>query len=218
MAEPADLVAYGLIPEFIGRFPTVVSTKSLTEAQMVQVLTEPKNAIVRQYRYLFALNGTDFHITPCALSAVAQVALAKKTGARGLRSILESVLMETMFVVPNNNPKDNEEENHSPATAVTMRDQEAREGGGAAPAMQRGMVTGVYLDAAAVRGERPPLLTRHPLTLKAFMDSLESEGAKAAKDGSDVAQSALDALLPDLLSDGSVELVSLDAEGDYIVA
>jgi len=211
MAEPSDLIAYGLIPEFIGRFPTVVSTKSLTEQQMVQVLTEPKNAIVRQYRYLFALNGVDFHITPCALSAVAQIALSKKTGARGLRSILENVLMETMFIVPNGAAEMESEAESEPQATES----------GVEP--KRGAVTGVYLDAAAVRGERAPLLTRHPLTLAALVESLEKEKQRSnAVDGGgedlDVAKAALEALLPDLLNDGNVELVSLDGEADYIVA
>jgi ATP-dependent Clp protease ATP-binding subunit ClpX len=78
MVEPNDLVAYGLIPEFIGRFPVVTATRGLDEDQMVQVLTEPKNALVRQYKYLFSMNNVDFHITDCGLREVAQTALQKK--------------------------------------------------------------------------------------------------------------------------------------------
>jgi ATP-dependent Clp protease ATP-binding subunit ClpX len=99
-AEPEDLVSYGLIPEFIGRFPMLVSTSGLTKGQLVQVLTEPKNSLVRQYKALFALDGVEFHATDGALEAVAGFALKKNTGARGLRSIFERALMETMFDLP----------------------------------------------------------------------------------------------------------------------
>ena len=94
MAEPNDLVTYGLIPEFIGRFPLVVSTRGLDLDQMVMVLTQPKNAVIKQYKYLFAMSDVDFHITDDALEEIANVALSKRTGARGLRSILENMLME----------------------------------------------------------------------------------------------------------------------------
>lgn len=100
MVEPADLMKFGLIPEFIGRFPVLVSTTALNLDEMVQVLTEPKNCLVRQYEYQFALHDIDFHITDGALRAIAAQALAKKTGARGLRSIFENLLMDSMFVVP----------------------------------------------------------------------------------------------------------------------
>ncbi|CAI5705637.1 unnamed protein product [Peronospora effusa] len=102
-AEPEDLVSYGLIPEFIGRFPMLVSTTGLTKTELVQVLTEPKNSLVRQYKALFALSGVEFHATEGALEAVAESALRKNTGARGLRSIFERVLMETMFDLPDMN-------------------------------------------------------------------------------------------------------------------
>lgn len=99
-AEPEDLVSYGLIPEFIGRFPTLVSTSGLTKSQLVQVLTEPKNSLLKQYKALFALDGVEFHATESALEAVAEFAIKKNTGARGLRSIFERALMETMFELP----------------------------------------------------------------------------------------------------------------------
>lgn len=99
-AEPEDLVSYGLIPEFIGRFPMLVSTSGLTKSQLVQVLTEPKNSLVKQYKALFALDGVEFHATDGALEAVAGFALKKNTGARGLRTIFERALMETMFDLP----------------------------------------------------------------------------------------------------------------------
>jgi len=100
LAEPTDLISFGLIPEFVGRFPTLVSTQGLTEDQMVQVMTEPKNALVKQYEYLFAMSDVDFHVTEGGLRAIAKIALAKNTGARGLRAIFEKLLMEAMFVVP----------------------------------------------------------------------------------------------------------------------
>ncbi|ETM40261.1 ATP-dependent Clp protease, ATP-binding subunit ClpX [Phytophthora nicotianae] len=102
-AEPEDLVSYGLIPEFIGRFPMLVSTTGLSKDELVQVLTEPKNSLVRQYKALFALSDVEFHATEGALEAVAESALRKNTGARGLRSIFERALMETMFELPDMN-------------------------------------------------------------------------------------------------------------------
>ncbi|KAF4321365.1 hypothetical protein BBO99_00004748 [Phytophthora kernoviae] len=102
-AEPEDLVSYGLIPEFIGRFPMLVSTTGLSKQELVQVLTEPKNSLVRQYKALFALSDVEFHATDGALEAVAESALHKNTGARGLRSIFERALMETMFELPDMN-------------------------------------------------------------------------------------------------------------------
>lgn len=98
--EPCDLVQYGILPEFVGRFPVVVSTSGLSLEQLVRVLTEPKNALIKQYRYLFALHHVDFHVTTEALEEIAALALAKNTGARGLRSILERVLMQAMFDIP----------------------------------------------------------------------------------------------------------------------
>ncbi|KAG2710054.1 hypothetical protein I3843_04G007000 [Carya illinoinensis] len=98
--ESADLIAYGLIPEFIGRFPILVSLSALTEDQLVQVLTEPKNALGKQYKKLFSMNNVKLHFTEKALRLIAQKAMAKNTGARGLRSILESILTEAMYEIP----------------------------------------------------------------------------------------------------------------------
>ncbi len=98
--EPQDLVAHGLIPELTGRLPQILHTQALSQEQMVRILTEPKNALIQQYRFLFACEDVAFHVTEAALEAVAAVALAKNTGARGLRSILERALGEAMFVVP----------------------------------------------------------------------------------------------------------------------
>jgi len=99
-AEPADLVAYGLIPEFVGRFSQVLPTSRLTVDELMNVLTEPKNAIVKQYRTIFATYGVDFQITPEALKCIATLAYEKETGARGLKVILKNILNDTLFVVP----------------------------------------------------------------------------------------------------------------------
>mmetsp|Transcript_2741 Transcript_2741/g.3907 ORF Transcript_2741/g.3907 Transcript_2741/m.3907 type:complete len:202 (+) Transcript_2741:163-768(+) len=99
-ATPKDLVTYGMIPEFIGRFPVIVSTKGLDITNLVDILTVPKNSLIKQYKYLFAMNDVDFHVTECGLKEIAKTAFARGTGARGLRSITENVLMQTMFVVP----------------------------------------------------------------------------------------------------------------------
>lgn len=99
-AEPSDLMRFGLIPEFIGRFPVIVSTRMLTLDQLVNVLTEPKDAIVKQYAYQFAMYDVDLHFTQEALVAIAEQASHQKTGARGLKAIMEKLLRNAMFVVP----------------------------------------------------------------------------------------------------------------------
>ncbi|CAA3010266.1 CLP protease regulatory subunit CLPX3, mitochondrial-like isoform X1 [Olea europaea subsp. europaea] len=98
--ESNDLIAYGLIPEFIGRFPILVSLSALTEDQLVQVLTEPKNALGKQYKKLFSMNKVKLHFSEKALRLVAKRAMAKNTGARGLRAILESLLTDAMYEIP----------------------------------------------------------------------------------------------------------------------
>ncbi|WP_309626256.1 AAA family ATPase, partial [Methylibium sp.] len=98
--EPEDLIKFGLIPELVGRLPVVATLGELSEDAMVQILTEPKNALVKQYQRLFAMDGVDLEIRPSALVAIAKKALARKTGARGLRSIMEQSLMDTMFELP----------------------------------------------------------------------------------------------------------------------
>ena len=100
MVEPTDVIQYGLIPEFVGRFPLVVSTHALDVDQLVRVLTEPRNALYRQYRQMFAMRGVDLHLTQGALETAARLAMARNTGARGLRSILERALLDAMFEVP----------------------------------------------------------------------------------------------------------------------
>ncbi len=98
--EPEDLIKFGLIPELVGRLPVVATLGELTEDAMVQILTEPKNALVKQYQRLFSMDGVDLEIRPSALTAIARKALARKTGARGLRSIMEQSLTDTMFDLP----------------------------------------------------------------------------------------------------------------------
>uniref|UniRef100_A0A5B7BWX0 Uncharacterized protein n=1 Tax=Davidia involucrata TaxID=16924 RepID=A0A5B7BWX0_DAVIN len=98
--ESGDLIAYGLIPEFIGRFPILVSLSALDEEQLVQVLTEPKNALGKQYKKMFSMNNVNLHFTENAMRLIAKKAMAKNTGARGLRAILENILTEAMFEIP----------------------------------------------------------------------------------------------------------------------
>jgi ATP-dependent Clp protease ATP-binding subunit ClpX len=98
--EPEDLVKYGLIPEFIGRLPVVASLTELDESALVQILSEPKNALTKQYGELFKLEGVELEFREDALKAIAHKALARKTGARGLRSIVEDVLLDTMYDLP----------------------------------------------------------------------------------------------------------------------
>ena len=98
--EPEDLIKFGLIPELVGRLPVVATLGELTEDAMVQILTEPKNALVKQYQKLIAMDGVELEVRPSALTAIARKALLRKTGARGLRSIVEQSLSDTMFELP----------------------------------------------------------------------------------------------------------------------
>ncbi len=98
--EPEDLVKFGLIPEFVGRLPVFATLEELDEPALVKILTEPKNAIVKQFKKLFEMEGAELEFRPEALTAVARKALKRKTGARGLRTILEQVLLDTMYELP----------------------------------------------------------------------------------------------------------------------
>ncbi|MBT8123350.1 MAG: ATP-dependent Clp protease ATP-binding subunit ClpX [Gammaproteobacteria bacterium] len=98
--EPEDLIRYGLIPEFVGRLPVVATLEELNEEALVRILTEPKNAITKQYKRLFDMEGVDIEFRENALYAVARKAMDRKTGARGLRTILENVLLDTMYDLP----------------------------------------------------------------------------------------------------------------------
>ena len=97
---PQDLIKFGLIPEFVGRVPVMVALDSLDEAALVRILQEPKNAIIKQYQALFSLDEVELEFTPEAIEAVAKKSFERKTGARGLRSILESVMNEVMYEIP----------------------------------------------------------------------------------------------------------------------
>ncbi|MBL4610417.1 MAG: ATP-dependent Clp protease ATP-binding subunit ClpX [Pseudomonas sp.] len=98
--EPEDLVRFGLIPEFVGRLPVIATLDELDEAALIQILTEPKNALTKQYARLFEMEDVDLEFRTDALKAIANRALERKTGARGLRSILENVLLDTMYDIP----------------------------------------------------------------------------------------------------------------------
>ena len=98
--EPEDLIKFGLIPELVGRLPVVATLDELGEAALIDILVQPRNALIKQYQRLFEMEGVDLEVRPSALAAIAQKALLRKTGARGLRSILEHVLLDTMFELP----------------------------------------------------------------------------------------------------------------------
>jgi ATP-dependent Clp protease ATP-binding subunit ClpX len=98
--EPEDLIKFGLIPELIGRLPVLATLAELDETALVAILTEPKNALIKQYQALLGMEGVELEVRPEALSAIAKKAIARKTGARGLRSLLEGVLMDVMYELP----------------------------------------------------------------------------------------------------------------------
>ena len=100
MLEPEDLIKYGLIPEFIGRMPIIATLDDLDEKSLVKILKEPKNSLLKQYERLFEFENVKLEFREEALSEIAKKAINKKTGARGLRSILESMLLKTMFSLP----------------------------------------------------------------------------------------------------------------------
>jgi ATP-dependent Clp protease ATP-binding subunit ClpX len=97
---PEDLLKFGLIPEFVGRLPILTSTVAVDQAGLIQILTEPKNALVKQYQKLFELDGVELEFDEGSLTAIADQALARGTGARGLRAIMEEVLLSVMYEVP----------------------------------------------------------------------------------------------------------------------
>jgi ATP-dependent Clp protease ATP-binding subunit ClpX len=99
--EPEDLIKFGLIPELVGRLPVVATLAELSEEALIQILLEPKNALIKQYSKLLDMEGAELEVRPAALHAIAKKAIARKTGARGLRSIIEHALLEVMFELPN---------------------------------------------------------------------------------------------------------------------
>lgn len=121
--EPEDLVKFGLIPEFVGRLPIITLLDTLDEKALVRILTEPKNAIVRQFQKIFSFEDTQLEFSPEALEAIAKKAIARKTGARGLRSIVEQLLLDTMYDLPSQEGVERisiSEENVENGTAPTL--------------------------------------------------------------------------------------------------
>ena len=100
---PEDLQKFGLIPEFIGRLPITAALEPLSKEDLVNILTKPRNALVKQYQKLFAMDDVELEFEPKALDAIASKAIERRTGARGLRSIIESVMMDLMFEIPSRN-------------------------------------------------------------------------------------------------------------------
>ncbi len=100
MLEPRDLIEFGMIPEFVGRLPVISTLETLTKADMVRILTEPRNALVKQYQRLFELAGAELQLTPGALGAIADLALERETGVRALRAIMEDLLLDLLYELP----------------------------------------------------------------------------------------------------------------------
>ena len=98
--ESEDLIKYGLIPEFVGRLPIIATLEELDEAALIKILTEPKNALIKQYKHLFEMEGAELEFRDDSLKAIATKAMERKTGARGLRTIVENVLLNTMYEIP----------------------------------------------------------------------------------------------------------------------
>jgi ATP-dependent Clp protease ATP-binding subunit ClpX len=97
---PEDLLKFGLIPEFVGRLPVITSLSSLTEEDLAKILTEPKNSLVKQYKKIFSIDNVDLIFKKDALHSIAGLALKRSTGARGLRSIMEEIMLDVMFEIP----------------------------------------------------------------------------------------------------------------------
>lgn len=100
MIQPEDLLRYGMIPEFVGRIPVIVTLRELNETDLTQVLTEPKNSLVKQFQQLFQIEGVFLKFTEGALKAIVKKAIQRKSGARGLRAIMEDCLMDVMYEIP----------------------------------------------------------------------------------------------------------------------
>jgi len=133
--EPEDLLKFGLIPEFVGRLPVIATLEDLDEEALVTILTQPKNALVKQYQRLFELEDTKLSFTEDALSAISKKAIQRKTGARGLRSIMENILLDTMFDLPSLDSVEevvvNEEAVNSDAKPLMIHADQKREGASA---------------------------------------------------------------------------------------
>jgi ATP-dependent Clp protease ATP-binding subunit ClpX len=98
--EPEDLLKFGMIPEFVGRIPVITTLDELTEDDLVKILVEPKNALIKQYKKLMEMEGVDLEVSEKGIRAISQEAIKRKTGARGLRAILESVMLDVMYLIP----------------------------------------------------------------------------------------------------------------------
>jgi len=98
--QPEDLISYGLIPEFLGRLPVVATLDELSQETLIRILQEPKNALVKQYQQLFEMEGVNLRFTDSALSAIAMEAIKRKSGARGLRAVLETCMIDIMYEIP----------------------------------------------------------------------------------------------------------------------
>jgi ATP-dependent Clp protease ATP-binding subunit ClpX len=100
MVQPEDLIKYGMIPEFLGRLPVIATLHELNEESLIRILKEPKNALIKQYQKLFEMEGVNLRFTDSALAAVAKEAVKRKSGARGLRAIMESCMLDIMYDLP----------------------------------------------------------------------------------------------------------------------
>jgi ATP-dependent Clp protease ATP-binding subunit ClpX len=100
MVQPEDLIKYGMIPEFLGRLPVIATLHELNEESLIRILKEPKNALIKQYQKLFEMEGANLRFTDSALSAVSREAIKRKSGARGLRAIMESCMLDIMYELP----------------------------------------------------------------------------------------------------------------------
>jgi ATP-dependent Clp protease ATP-binding subunit ClpX len=100
MVQPEDLVKYGMIPEFLGRLPVIATLHELNEESLIRILKEPKNALIKQYQKLFEMEGVNLRFTDSALSAVSKEAIKRKSGARGLRAIMEGCMLDIMYELP----------------------------------------------------------------------------------------------------------------------
>jgi len=98
--QPEDLIKYGMIPEFLGRLPVIATLHELNEDSLIRILKEPKNALIKQYQKLFEMEGANLRFTDSALSAIAREAIKRKSGARGLRAIMESCMLDIMYELP----------------------------------------------------------------------------------------------------------------------
>ena len=106
MVQPEDLIKFGLIPEFLGRLPVIATLDELNESSLIRILTEPKNALVKQFQHMFEIEGVNLRFTDSALSAVAAEALKRKSGARGLRAIMETSMLDICLLYTSPSPRD----------------------------------------------------------------------------------------------------------------